>query len=105
VIGGSGNGAINSLAGVLISRRTPAAVRGRAFARFGAVASAANMTGFLLGGFLVGPFTPRFLLVACGVLGVAVAIVCLLPLLRATHRERARAVASVTPQPAAPAAA
>lgn len=105
VIGGIGNGAINSLAGVLISRRTPAAVRGRAFARFGAVASAANMIGFLLGGVLVGPFTPRFLLVACGVLGVAVSMVCVLPLSRAVRRERARTVASVTPRPVEPAAA
>jgi MFS family permease len=90
VLGGAGNGAINSIAAVLLSRRAPAAVRGRAFAHLGAVANAANMAGYVLGGALVGPVAPGALLVGSGLLGVAVVGACTLPMLRAARQERAR---------------
>ena len=53
VLGGLGNGGVNVAAAVLLGRRVPAAMRGRAFAVFGAVANGANVTGLLLGGVLL----------------------------------------------------
>ncbi len=54
VLGGLGNGGVNVAAAVLLGRRVPAAMRGRAFAVFGAVANGANVAGLLLGGVLLG---------------------------------------------------
>ncbi|NJC68688.1 MFS transporter [Planosporangium thailandense] len=88
--GGIGNGALNSTGGVLLSRRAPSAVRGRAFGYYGAVNSAASIGGFAAAGVLVERFTPATLLVASGSLGVLAVAVCLLPALRAVRRERAR---------------
>jgi MFS family permease len=95
--GGVGNGVINSIIAVLLSRRAPAEVRGRAFAHLGAVANAANITGYAVGGALVGPVAPATLIFGCGLLGVAVVGCCALPMLRAARRERAVAH---TPVPA-----
>jgi MFS family permease len=90
MIGGAGNGAANSIGAVLVSRRAPSAVRGRAFGYYGAVASAANIGGFAAGGLLVGRFAPPVLLIASGGLGAAVVAACALPMLRAVRRERVR---------------
>lgn len=87
--GGVGNGVINSIIAVLLSRRAPAEVRGRAFAHLGAVANAANITGYVVGGALVGPVAPGMLIFVSGLLGVAVVGCCALPMLRAARRERA----------------
>lgn len=89
VFGGVGNGVINGIIAVLLSRRAPAEVRGRAFAHLGAVANAANITGYLVGGALVGPVAPGILIFGSGLLGVAVVGCCALPMLRAARRERA----------------
>jgi MFS family permease len=89
VFGGVGNGVINSIIAVLLSRRAPAEVRGRAFAHLGAVANAANITGYVIGGALVGPVAPGTLIFGSGLLGVAVVGCCALPMLRAARRERA----------------
>jgi MFS family permease len=59
VAGGAANGALNSITAVLISRRVPAAVRGRAFSYLGAVANAGSLAGFAAGGVLVGLADPR----------------------------------------------
>jgi MFS family permease len=90
-LGGIGNGVLNSVSGVLLSRRAPSAVRGRAFGYYGAVLSAADIGGFVAGGILVDRFAPATLLVASGVLGVAVVAGCVPPMLRAARRERTRA--------------
>jgi MFS family permease len=89
VFGGIGNGVINSIIAVLLSRRAPAAVRGQAFAHLGAVANAANIAGYVVGGALVGPIAPGTLIFGSGLLGVAVVGCCALPMLRAARRERA----------------
>ncbi len=91
VFGGIGNGVINSIIAVLLSRRAPAEVRGQAFAHLGAVANAANVAGFVAGGALVGPVAPGTLIFGSGLLGVAVVGCCALPMLRAARRERAMA--------------
>jgi MFS family permease len=105
IVGGIGNGMTTSLSGVLIARRAPAPVRGRVFARFGAVVNAACMIGYVLGGVLVGPVHIRVLIVGCGAAGLVVTIACAVPMLRAGRRERARTVGSVTSGAALPAAA
>jgi MFS family permease len=94
LIGGAANGAINSIVAVLMARRAPAAVRGRAFAYLGAVANAASLAGFAAGGALVGLLSPRVLLVASGAAGVVAAIACLPPMLRAARRDRLRTAAA-----------
>jgi MFS family permease len=94
VLGGAANGAMNSISAVLLSRRAPSAIRGRTFGYFGAVASGASMTGFVLGGVLVERFAPGALLVASGALGLLVVAACALPMLRAARRERARAASA-----------
>ena len=53
MLGGLGNGGVNVAAAVLLGLRVPAAMRGRAFAVFGAVANGANVAGLLLGGVLL----------------------------------------------------
>jgi MFS family permease len=88
LVGGAANGAMNSITAVLISRRVPSAVRGRAFAYLGAVANAASLAGFAAGGVLVGLLSPRVLLVASGAAGVVAAVACLPPMLRAARRDR-----------------
>jgi hypothetical protein len=87
-IGGTSNGVENVAAGVLLSRRTPAPVRGRAFAQFGAVASGTNALGFILGGVLLGLLSVRATVAVAGLFGLAVTATAAVPMLRAAARER-----------------
>jgi MFS family permease len=88
VLGGLGNGGVNVAAGVLLARRAPAAMRGRAFAVFGAVVNGATVAGFVLGGVLLAAVPVRATIAAAGVGGLAVTAAFALPVLRATARER-----------------
>jgi MFS family permease len=89
VLGGLGNGGVNVAAAVLLGRRVPAAMRGRAFAVFGAVANGANVAGLLLGGVLLAVVPVRAIIAAAGLGGLAATAAFALPVLRATARERA----------------
>ena len=91
VLGGVGNGGVNVAAGVLLGRRVPAAMRGRAFAVFGAVANGATVAGYVLGGVLLGVMPVRAAIAAAGLGGLAATAACALPVLRASARERAAA--------------
>ena len=88
VLGGLGNGGVNVAAAVLLGRRAPAAMRGRAFAVFGAVVNGANVTGLLLGGVLLAVVPVRAAIAAAGLGGLAATAAFALPVLRATARER-----------------
>ncbi len=88
LLGGAGNGGVNVAAGVLLGRRVPAAVRGQAFALFGAVANGANVAGLLLGGVLLGALPVRVTIAAAGLGGLAATAAFALPVLRAMARER-----------------
>lgn len=88
VLGGLGNGGVNVAAAVLLGRRVPAAMRGRAFAVFGAVVNGANVTGLLLGGVLLAVVPVRAAIAAAGLGGLAATAAFALPVLRATARER-----------------
>ena len=91
VLGGLGNGGLNVSAAVLLGRRVPAAMRGRAFAVFGAVANGANVAGLLLGGALLAVVPVRAAIAAAGLGGLAATAAFALPVLRAAAREQAMA--------------
>ena len=91
VLGGLGNGGVNVAAAVLLGRRVPAAMRGRAFAVFGAVANGANVAGLLLGGVLLAVVPVRATIGLAGLGGLAATAAFALPVLRAIAREQAAA--------------
>jgi MFS family permease len=91
VLGGLGNGGVNVAAAVLLGRRVPAAMRGRAFAVFGAVTNGANVAGLLLGGVLLAVVPVRAAIAAAGLGGLAATAAFALPVLRAIAREQAAA--------------
>ncbi len=88
VLGGLGNGGVNVAAAVLLGRRVPAAVRGRAFALYGAVANGANVAGLLLGGVLLSVVPVRAAIAGAGLGGLVATAAFAMPVLRATARER-----------------
>ncbi len=90
VAGGLGNGAVNVAAGVLLGRRVPSAVRGHAFAVFGAVANAASTSGYLFGGLLLALVSVRVSIASAGLFSLGVTAAFALPVLRAAARSRGR---------------
>lgn len=82
LVGGLLNSGLNVLAGVVLSRRVPAAVRGRVFGTFSAVGNAASMIGYVLGGVLLQVVAPRPLIAGTGLVSLLVAAIFLAPLLR-----------------------
>ena len=86
IAGGLSNGACNVLIALLIGRRIPAAARGRAFARLNAAVNGASVLGYAAGGLLLSLATPRTLIAACGVAGLATAVAFLPYLMRAMRR-------------------
>jgi MFS family permease len=88
VAGGLANGGLNTAANVLMGRRVPPAVRGRAFAAFYAVANAATTLGYLAGGLLLELLPVRVVIASAGLAGLAVTAAFTLPVLHATAREK-----------------
>ncbi len=86
--GGLSNGATNVCGGVLLARRVPAEVRGRAFALFAGVANGASTVGYLLGGALLAVVSARSLLALAGAAGLLVALAFAVPTMRAAARDR-----------------
>jgi MFS family permease len=84
VLGGLGNGGFNVATSVLLGRRVPAAVRGRAGAAYGAVVNAAAVSGYLLGGLLLAAIPVRACIAAAGLSGLGLTAGFAVPLLRAT---------------------
>jgi len=87
LIGGAMNAGLNVLAGVVVGRRVPAAVRGRVAGTFSSVTSAASVIGYALGGLLMPVVPPRWLLAGTGAVGLLVAFVFLVPVLTARSRD------------------
>lgn len=98
VVGGVLNGGENVVASLMVARRVPPEVRGRAIGGLVGTVNAANVIGYLGGGVLLGVLAPRYVLVASGLAGVAAAVCCLPAVLRAVRRE-ARVTRSA-PEPA-----
>ena len=90
VLGGLGNGGVNIAAGILLGRRAPAALRGRAFAVFGAVVNGATVAGFVLGGALLTVVPVRAAIAAAGLGGLAVTAAFARSVLRARALEPGR---------------
>jgi MFS family permease len=65
----------------------PAAVRGQAFATFGAAIQGASMIGYLAGGALLEGFAPRPLVAAAGIAGLAVVAPLMLLVRRSVRQD------------------
>ena len=89
LLGGVLNGMENVGIGVILGSRVPAEVRGHASAIFNSIAGGTNAFGYLAGGALLAIASPRLLVIACGLAGVAAAAIFGVPLTRAMRRERA----------------
>jgi MFS family permease len=88
LLGGVLNGMENVAIGVILGTRVPPEVRGHAGAIFNSIAGGANAFGYLAGGALLAIASPRLLVIACGLAGVAAAAIFGPPLARAMRRER-----------------
>ncbi|WFF02452.1 MFS transporter [Micromonospora sp. WMMD964] len=72
LVAGAANGGENVFANLLISRRVPEAMRGRAYAGYGAAVQGGSMTGYLIGGALLTAVSPRPLIAGAGLAGLLV---------------------------------
>jgi MFS family permease len=95
LVGGTGNGVLNVAAAALVSRRTPAGARGRAFALLGAVVNGANAIGFVLGGALLDVLSVRATVAVAGAFGLLVTATFAVPMLRTASNETGRRGVSV----------
>jgi MFS family permease len=89
LIGGACNGGINVLQNVLVARRVPAEAHGRAFAVLVGWVQGAGMAGYAMAGLQLELFSPRTLVFALGVSGLAVCALVAVPIVRAVRRDRA----------------
>jgi MFS family permease len=99
LLGGVLNGMENVSIGVILGSRVAPEVRGHASAIFNSIAGGANAFGYLAGGVLLAIASPRLLVVACGLAGVAAAAIFGVPLTRAMRRERATSDTAVADDP------
>jgi MFS family permease len=93
LVGGAQNGGLNVLAGTLLGRRVPAQARGRANAAMGMRVQAGALIGLVAGGLLLELAQPRWIVIGCGVLGVATAAAVLPFVARAARSSSQEAVA------------
>jgi MFS family permease len=91
IAGGACNGGLNVYANVLLARRVPEPVRGRAYATLGATVHGAGMAGYAAGGPLVERLPIQPLVAGIGLAGLVVVGLLALPVLRAVRRERGSA--------------
>ncbi|NBE82685.1 MFS transporter [Micromonospora rubida] len=89
LLGGVANGGDNVLNNVLLARRVPQVVLGRAYAVFGAATQGASMVGFAAGGLLLELAEPRPLVAVCGLAGLLAVGAFAVPVARAARVERA----------------
>ena len=87
LLGGAGNGALNSGAGALIMTHTTEHFRGRVSAAVTAVTSAASLLSLALGGLLGIVFDPRTVFLLAGTVGIFAAAVIALCWRAWNHRE------------------
>ena len=87
LIGGACNGLLNVSTTVVIARRVPERVRGRAFAAFGSAIQGAGMAGLLAGGVLLDRFDTRVLIAGAGAAGLTAVAACVPSVISAVRRE------------------
>jgi MFS family permease len=95
LVGGAGNAAINVCGGTLLGRRVPAEARGRANTAMSMRVQAGSLVGFVAGGLLLVLFEPRWIVIGCGIVGLAIAG-GVLPLVRRLGTETATVTADRT---------
>lgn len=83
LFGGAQNGGLNVLAGTLVGRRVPQAAMGRANTALGMRIQAGSLLGYIGGGLLLEWSQPRWIVLGCGILGVAT-VCAVLPLIKAS---------------------
>lgn len=86
--GGVLNGGENVFSNVLMGRRAPERVRGRAFATLTASTQGASMIGYFLGGLLLEWLAPRAMVAIAGGVGLLTVVLLTIPVHRAISRER-----------------
>jgi MFS family permease len=96
LVGGAQNSGINVLAGTLLGRRVPAESRGRANAALGMRVQAGALVGFVAGGLLLELAQPRWIVLGCGLLGIAVAVAVRPSIGRVARMERNPEVPAAT---------
>src|SRR5256884_15536 len=74
IVGGLCNGGTNVSAGVLLGRRVPPDVRGRAFALFSGAANGANALGYLIAGLALAAVSARTMIALAGGVGLVAAL-------------------------------
>jgi MFS family permease len=72
LLGGIGNGGLNNMTATLFGRRVPPAARGRAGTAMTMRVQGGAMVGMLAGGGLLSLVDPRWIVLGCGILGLAV---------------------------------
>ncbi|WFE50709.1 MFS transporter [Micromonospora sp. WMMD1155] len=86
LVAGAANGGENVFANLLISRRVPEGMRGRAYAGYGAAVQGGSMTGYLIGGALLAAVSPRPLIAGAGLAGLLVVLAFVPVVARAVRR-------------------
>ncbi|MDG4778636.1 MFS transporter [Micromonospora sp. WMMD961] len=86
LVAGAANGGENVFANLLTTRRVPEAMRGRAYASYGAAVQGGSMAGYLVGGALLTAVSPRPLIAGAGVAGLLVVLVFVPVVARAVRR-------------------
>jgi MFS family permease len=71
LFGGAQNGGLNVLTGTLVGRRVPQEAMGRANTALGMRVQAGALIGYVGGGLLLELLEPRWIVLGCGVLGLA----------------------------------
>ncbi|MEU8219692.1 MFS transporter [Micromonospora taraxaci] len=86
LVAGAANGGENVFANLLTSRRVPEAMRGRAYASYGAAVQGGSMAGYLVGGVLLTAVSPRPLIAGAGLAGLLVVLAFVPVVARAVRR-------------------
>jgi MFS family permease len=94
-VGGTAHGAKNALLRTLIHERTPADLRGRAFATYNGARNGAELGALLLGGLFVGLVGARGTMLAAGLGGGLIGLLALLFLSTRTIERRSAAHARI----------
>jgi MFS family permease len=97
LISGVFNGAMNTVANLIIARRVPKRARGRAYGTWVAAANGAVAVGYLISGPLLQVLTPRQAVAAAGVTGLLVIAALGVPILTAARSARTAPAAEPDP--------
>lgn len=98
LFGGAQNGGLNVLAGTLMGRRVPKEAMGRANTALGMRVQAGALIGYIVGGLLLELSEPRWIVLGCGLLGLAT-VLAVMPFVLRSASPVPLTTASATPAP------